>query len=51
MAEHRICCGVNGPVGCRGRRDQRNLNVASEQASNEIVDVTLEASEAMQWID
>jgi hypothetical protein len=51
MAEHRICSGVNGPVGCRRRRDQRHLNVATEQASNKIVDVTLEATEAMQRID
>ena len=51
MAEHCIRAGVSRSVGGRRRCNQRHMNVTRQQASHEIVDVPLEAAEAMKWID
>ena len=50
MAEHRIRAGISGSVGGRRRCNQRHMKVTRQQASHEIVDVPLEATEAVKWI-
>ena len=50
MAEYRICGWIGRSVDRRRRRDQRDSNITSEQASDEIVDVPLEPAVPVQRV-
>jgi hypothetical protein len=51
MPEYRIRRGIYRPVGRQRRCYQRHSNVPGQQTPYEVVDVTLEAADAMKRID